>query len=629
MRWQLPLGAQVTKTGVRFRVWAPTAAQVSVVLFDGSRPSTRAPLIHEADGYWSADVASIGAGARYAFSVDDGDPRPDPASRSQPDGVHAPSEVIDVAAFEWSDGAWRGVQLDELIIYELHVGTVTTGGTFDALIPKLPYFRDLGVNALELLPVAAFPGTRNWGYDGVDLYAPAPCYGGPNGLKRLVDAAHGHGLAIILDVVYNHFGPDGNYLRTFSPYYFSDLHRTPWGEALNLDGLHSEGVRNFLINNALYWAHEYHIDGLRLDATHALIDNGVQHLLQELTGTVRASLSPDRQFVITAEDERNDVRLLQPAEQGGYGLHAVWADDFHHHARVALTGEQHGYFGHYTGSIADLTQTIHDGWFEQGLRSMRHGEAQAQAQRTGPHAFAYPQFVYCIQNHDQIGNRPTGDRLHHVIAPAAYRALSALLLLVPETPLLFQGQEWAASTPFQFFTDHHPALGKLVTEGRQREFAYFLTEKEVALPDPQAASTFERSRLRWDELAQPGHAQTLALYQDLIRLRRTHPALRRHDRASVQITPLSEHAFVLRRDGVVPHDTVFVVVNLGTNARLNIPSPAAFTVLLDTNAARYGGSAPAQLAQVGDATLELQMSTAGVVVVQSMHDSGISPQQAA
>ena len=627
MSWQLPLGAQVTGTGVRFRVWAPTAEQVEVVLFDGGNPSTCAPLTPKADGYWSAHLVGIGAGARYAFSVNGGDPRPDPASRAQPDGVHAPSEVIDAASFGWSDAEWRGVPLDDLIIYELHVGTATPPGTFDALIEKLPYFRDLSVTALELLPVSAFPGNRNWGYDGVDLYAPAPCYGGPDGLKRLVDAAHAHGLAIILDVVYNHFGPDGNYLRTFSPYYFSELHRTPWGEALNLDGPNSEAVRDFLINNALYWAHEYHIDGLRLDAIQALIDNRPQHLLQELSSRVHASLPADRQFVITAEDDRNDVRPLQPPTQDGYGLHAVWADDFHHHARVALTGEQHGYFGYYTGSVADLAATISDGWFEQGLRSRRHGNAQMQAQGTGPAAFGYPQFVYCIQNHDQIGNRPTGERLHHAIDPAAYRAMSALLLLVPETPLLFQGQEWAASTPFQFFTDHHGELGKLVTEGRRREFAYFLTETKTQVPDPQADSTFARSKLCWDEITQPEHAQILALYRDLIRMRRTHPALRRRDRAGVQITPLSERAFLLRRDGNAPHDTLFVIVNLGTTADLviTIPALAVPTVLLDTNTARYGGTAPAQLAHVGDDTLKLQMSTAGVVVVQGTQAGEVLP----
>jgi maltooligosyltrehalose trehalohydrolase len=621
MTWQLPIGAQVTETGTRFRVWAPTAAQVEVVLFHGDSASARHLLAREAHGYWSAHLESIDAGARYAFSVDGGDLRPDPASRSQPDGVHAPSEVVDPLAFRWTDDAWRGVPLDDMVIYELHVGTAMPAGTFDALIEKLPYFCELGVTALELMPVAAFPGRRNWGYDGVDLYAPAPCYGGPTAMKRLVDAAHAHGLAVLLDVVYNHFGPDGNYLRTFSPYYFSDLHRTPWGEALNLDGPNSGAVRDFLINNALYWAHEYHIDGLRLDATHALIDGGTQHLLQQMTVAVRASLPNDRRFVITAEDERNDARLLQPAEQDGYGLDAVWSDDFHHQARVALTGEQHGYFGYYTGSVADLAQTIRDGWFEQGLRSNRHGHAQAHG--TGPQAFGYEQFVFCIQNHDQVGNRPVGERLHHAVDGAAYRALSALLLLLPETPLLFGGQEWAASTPFLFFTDHPPALGKLVTEGRRREFAYFLTETGIVVPDPQAEATFERSKLRWDELEQPAHAATLALYRDLLRLRRTQGALRRLDRAGMQVTPLGEHAFVLRRDGSASHDTLLAIVNLGATAAdlsINPPASAAYTVLLDTNAAQYGGTAPAQLAQGNGDTLRVQMHTAGVVVVQRLSD---------
>lgn len=622
--WQLPIGATVTQHGVRFRVWAPDAERVEVVLFQDDQQTARHALNRSEDGYWSGEVAGIGAGTRYAFSVDGGDPRPDPASRFQPDGVHAPSQVVDPAAFQWSDGAWRGLPLDDLIIYEVHVGTATPDGTFEALIPKLPYFRELGVTALEIMPIADFPGCRNWGYDGVDLYAPANCYGGPDGFKRLVDAAHAHGLTVMLDVVYNHVGPDGNYLRVFSPAYFTEQHHTPWGAALNLDQPGSGPVREFLINNALYWAHEYHVDGLRLDATHALIDDSPRHLLQQLTETVHASLPPDRRFVITAEDERNDAILARPIRDGGYGLDAIWADDFHHEARVALTGEQHGYYANYTGSSVDLARTIQDGWFYQG----QIAPASARARGPIPTDLRYPQFIYAIQNHDQIGNRPVGDRLHHVIDADSYRALSALLLLVPETPLLFQGQEWAASTPFLFFTDHQAELGRLVTEGRRKEFSYFLAETGVEVPDPQAETTFERSKLNWDEINAPDHAPTLLLYRDLIALRRTHPALQRRDRDAlrVEVVPASDDpgveprdnattGIVITRQGATPQQPVLIAINLAGRFDRDVqrlfPTATNLRVVLDTNDPRYGGSAPARLDE-----RTIRLDHPGVVVLR-------------
>lgn len=613
MSWSLPIGAQITGRGVRFRVWAPEAEQVAVVVYDDA-PITHALERDDERGYWSAEIAGLAAGTRYAFSINGGDPRPDPASRWQPDGVHAASAVVDPQTFTWHDADWRGVPLDDLIIYELHVGTATEAGTFDALIERLPYFRELGVTALELLPVADFPGCRNWGYDGVDLYAPANCYGGPEGLRRLVDAAHQHGLAILLDVVYNHFGPDGNYLRDFSPYYFTGRHHTPWGEALNLDGPGSAAVRTFIIGNALYWAHEYHVDGLRLDATHALIDDSPQHLLQQLSATVCATLPGDREFVISAEDERNDVRLARSIAQGGYGLDAIWADDFHHEARIALTGERGGYYADYSGSVADLAKTILDGWFYQGQRSGVSGHERG----TAPHELGLPQFVFCIQNHDQVGNRPLGDRLNHVIEPAAYRALSALLLLVPETPLLFQGQEWAASSPFLFFTDHNPELGKLVTEGRRSEFKEFWTQTHKEVPDPQAEQTFLDSKLRWDERDQPEHATTLALYRELLRLRRAHPTLRRRDRAGFQVMALGEHALLLRREGVRPSETLLIVVNLGQSFTWQLTDELfsqPWAVLLDSNATEYGGATAAQLERDTSGALRLQVSGPGVVVL--------------
>jgi len=615
MSWQLPLGAQLTPEGVLFRVWAPHAQRVDVALFEAGAESARHVLDKEEDGYWQGHVPSIGAGTRYGFSIDGDEPRPDPASRSQPDGVHAPSAVVDPQGFQWTDGAWHGIPLDDVIVYEVHVGTVTPEGTFDSLIAKLPYFRDLGVTALEIMPVADFPGQRNWGYDGVDLYAPANAYGGPDGFKQLVDAAHAHGLAIILDVVYNHFGPDGNYLRVYSPDYFTSRHHTPWGDALNLDSPGSRAVRDFLINNALYWAHEYHVDGLRLDATHALIDDSPEHLLRELTTAVHASLPADRHFVIMAEDERNLDRIALPVEQNGYGLDGVWADDFHHQVRVALTGEHSGYFADFSGTTADLAKTIVDGWFYQGQRS----KVTDHERGTSPQALRLSQFVFCIQNHDQIGNRPIGDRLNHIVDPAAYRAASALLLLAPETPLLFQGQEWAASSPFQFFTDHNEELGKLVTEGRRKEFSYFLTETGIEVPDPQAPSTFTNSKLQWDELEQPEHAAVLSLYRDLIQLRRTHPALQRLDRESVQVAPLNENVVVLRRQGDKPEDTLLIVVNLVAQANVELDRidgrVMPLRVLLDTNDARYGGTAVAELIHERPDVEHLKVRAPSVVVL--------------
>lgn len=614
--WSLPIGAQVTRQGVRFRVWSPEAKQVAVALYDRDGLSATHDLQPDPEevGYWIVEVPGIGADARYALSIDGDAPRPDPASRWQPDGVHAASAVVDPASHQWQDRDWRGVPLEELIIYEIHVGTATPEGTFEALIEKLPYFRELGVTALEIMPIHAFPGCRNWGYDGVNLYAPADCYGGPHGFKRLVDAAHAHGLAIILDVVYNHFGPDGNYLRVFSPRYFTDRHCTPWGDALNLDGEGSAAVRGFLISNALYWAHEYHVDGLRLDATHELIDDSPQHFLQQLSASVCATLPIERHFVLTAEDERNDPRLARSITRAGYGLDALWADDFHHQVRIALTGEQHGYYANYTGTIPDLVKTIADGWFYQGQQTVNRERLRGES----PLELNLPQFVYCIQNHDQIGNRPTGDRLNHTVDPALYRAVSALLLLVPQTPLLFQGQEWAASSPFQFFTHHHEELGLLVTQGRRKEFAYFLTETGIEVPDPQSAASFERSKLRWDELEQPEHAPVLALYRELLRLRRSHPALLHRDRDALSVTPIGERALAVRRQGADPQHVLLAIVNLGdTLSYTPNGETTAWQMLLDTNDSRFGGLAPAAISSAGAGRQTVQMNAPGVVLLQA------------
>jgi maltooligosyltrehalose trehalohydrolase len=499
-------------------VWAPKRERVEVLLHPGTPAARRHPLAREDGGYFAATLEEAGTGDRYAYVLDDEGPFPDPASRAQPEGVHGPSAVVDPRAFAWSDSRWTGLALRDAVIYELHVGTFTAAGTFSAAAERLGDLASLGVTAIELMPVADFPGARNWGYDGVDLFAPARAYGTPDDLRRLVDAAHAARLAVVLDVVYNHFGPDGAYVAQFSDQYFSTVHHSPWGAAVNLDGDGSRDVRAFFIENALHWLHEYHLDGLRLDATHAFADTSPRHFLAELAAAVRDA-GPTRSVLLIAEDDRNLSTIVRPVESDGWGFDAVWADDLHHQLRRRAAGDRDGYFADYSGSLADIAATITRGWFYTGQYSAFRNAARG----TDPAGVPVERMVVCLQNHDQIGNRPLGDRLHHEIAPSLYRALSAVLLFVPETPLLFMGQEWAASTPFLYFTDHHDELGRLVTEGRRREFSRFEGFADPArrdrIPDPQASSTFERSTLVWDERDREPHAGMLRLYQALIAVR--------------------------------------------------------------------------------------------------------------
>ena len=542
-----PIGAWRAGDRTHVRVWAPEHRSVEFVLErDGAR-ELRA-LERDARGYWSGTFADVAPGAtyRYRLNRDDGRIFPDPASRFQPHGVHGPSQVID-PAFRWTDHDFRAPRRDGLVFYELHVGTFSHEGTFRGVIERLPYLAQLGVTAIELMPLGDFPGDRNWGYDGVAIFAPARCYGTPDDLRRLVNAAHQHGLAVFIDVVYNHFGPDGAYATAFSPYYFTDKHRSPWGDGVNLDGPHSAEVRNFFIANALQWVRDYHVDGLRLDATHALQDEGPRHFLEEFTATVRGHAS--REVLFVAEDHRNLARLVLPADRGGWGLDAVWADDLHHQVRVHVAHDREGYYEDFTGRIDDLAATIRQGWFFTGQRSERTGARRG----TDPASLAPRQFVVCIQNHDQIGNRAEGQRLSHEVDLATYRAVSALLLALPETPLLFMGQEWAATSPFLFFTDHHEELGRQITEGRREEFAAFKAfadpELRARIPDPQARETFERSRLQWSELDAPAHTSTLRLYQRLLGLRATSAALRNGARHDFDARQLDEETIAIERRG--------------------------------------------------------------------------------
>ncbi|MDP8921652.1 MAG: malto-oligosyltrehalose trehalohydrolase [Chloroflexota bacterium] len=542
--WRLDLGANVVDDGVRFRVWAPNARHVDVTLLVPSGPAYY-PLAAEADGYYAVTVPGIGAGTRYKYRLDGGMEYPDPCSRFQPEGPHGPSEVVDPSAFRWTDGDWTGTGPDGLVIYELHVGTFTPEGTFDAIIPELRELTALGVTALEIMPVAEFPGRRNWGYDGVNLYAPESAYGGPEGLRRLVDAAHRQGLAVLLDVVYNHFGPDGNYLRAYATDYFTDRHTTPWGDAVNYDGPNSEHVRHFVLQNVRYWLEEYHLDGLRLDATHAIVDTSPRHILAEIARVVHGLSG--RRAVAIAEDHRNDVRQIRPptGDRPGLGLDGVWSDDFHHAMRTYLTPEREGYYASFSGSLADVARTIEGGFLYQGQAEPRSGKPRGTPVTDEP-ARA---FVFCTENHDQVGNRAMGERLAHLVDRERYLLASTVLLFAPETPLLFQGQEFAASTPFQFFTEHNEELGKLVTAGRRNEFKSFSAFADPALreriPDPQAEATFHRSTLVLEERER--HREVYELYRSLLHLRRDDPVLRAQDRLATRAQAVGDHVLLVTR----------------------------------------------------------------------------------
>ena len=451
-------------------------------------------------------------GDRYFYIVNGGKPVPDPVSRLLPEGVHGPTEIVDPAAFSWTDQDWRGLPLKDYIIYELHLGTFTPQGTFDAAIAKLAYLKKLGISVIELMPVAAFPGTRNWGYDGVSLYAVQASYGGPEGLRRFVDAAHQMGLGVMLDVVYNHLGNEGNYLGMFGPY-FTGRHKTPWGEAVNYDQAGSQGVRQFVIENALYWIREYHIDGLRLDAVQTIQDDSPQNILAEIAENADAlAVGLDREVCVIAETDANDPRIVQPRDGGGYGLDAVWSDDLHHALHAFFTGERNGYFQDF-GAPEQIVRALNEGFVFQGEAFQFW---QGRPRGSSSHNMPAPAHVICIQNHDQVGNRAKGERFSVLVPRGARMLAAALLLLAPQTPLVFMGQEYDETNPFQFFTDYgDPALRKAVTDGRRAEFSDFDFSQ---VPDPQDPATFQRSKLNW-QLTQ-GENVMLRWYAALIELRK-------------------------------------------------------------------------------------------------------------
>ena len=607
--WRPRLGAWPDAGDVSFRVWAPSWNRVELLFDPGLTSSRRRTLAPTGDGMFSGRFNDVAAGDRYAYLLDGEGPFPDPASRFQPQGVHGPSAVVDPHTHAWSDRGWRGVPLSDAILYELHVGTFTPQGTFAGVTEQLPYLRELGVTVIELMPVADFPGSRNWGYDGVSLFAPSRVYGHPDDLRRLVDRAHGLGLAVVLDVVYNHFGPDGAYASVFSPWYFSTTHTSPWGAAVNLDGEGAGPVREFFIENALHWLHEYHLDGLRLDATHGLIDDSPRHFVAELASRARAAI-PERTLLLMAEDERNLAAIVRSPQEGGWGLDAVWADDLHHHLRRRSAGDSDGYYEDFSGSIADLAATICHGWFYRGQVSVHRGTPRG----TDPAGVPLERMVVCLQNHDQVGNRPFGGRLHHQIEPALFRALSALLLFLPETPLVFMGQEWAASSRFLYFTDHHADLGRLVTEGRRAEFSRFAAFADPAtharIPDPQAYATFAASRLVWEERLALPHAGVLDLYRTLLRLRREEIVLQR----PFDVIDIDDSCLVLVR-GAGPEGALLLVVCLGPPRRVDLAPwqsralRGRWEVVLTTEESRFCGQPDAAAAPV----IELGAGPLGVV----------------
>ncbi|MGH2754430.1 MAG: malto-oligosyltrehalose trehalohydrolase [Actinomycetota bacterium] len=495
---------------MRFRVWAPRARQVEVDV-DGTRHGMAAT----GSGWFEIDVAAAGPGTDYGFVLDGGEVLPDPRSGWQPDGIHGRSRVPHISE-GWSDGGWSPLPMEEWVIYELHVGTFTPAGTFDSAIEKLPHLVELGVTTIELMPVNEFSGDHGWGYDGVDLYAPHHAYGGPGGLRRLIDAAHGHGLAVVLDVVYNHLGPAGNHLARFGPY-FTDHYSTPWGDAVNFDGPGSDEVRRFFIDNALMWLSEYHFDGLRLDAVHSILDLSAKHLLEQLAEEVEAlAENLGRPLYLIAESDLGDPRVVTGRALGGFGIDAQWNDDFHHALHAALTGERSGYYVDF-GSVADIAKAtceafVYDGRYSR-YRERTHGRPTGNL--SGAHFLAY------LQDHDQVGNRARGDRIGSLVSRDLLKVGAALVLMSPFVPMLFQGEEWGATTPFQYFTDHaDPGLGRAVSEGRRSEFKAFGWDP-AEVPDPQDPATFHRSKLDWDELARDPHADVLDWYRRLLQLRAT------------------------------------------------------------------------------------------------------------
>jgi maltooligosyltrehalose trehalohydrolase len=593
IRRRLPVGAEPFGNNVHFRVWAPAASRLAVVLGDGAEAS----LTPEGDGYFSGSLSGIGHGQLYRYRLDDGEPLPDPVSRCQPEGPSGPSMVVDPGRYRWRDQAWRGVPREGQVLYELHVGTFTREGTWRAAAAHLPKLADIGITCIEMMPANEFPGRFGWGYDGVNLFAPYHRYGTPDDLRFLVDEAHSHGIGVILDVVYNHLGPGGDFLRQFSSDYFNPRYDTDWGEALNFDGKNCAPVREWMIANGTYWVDEFHMDGFRIDATQNIYDfaDSHEHILAEYARRAREAAG-GRKILVVGENEPQTTHLLRPCEEGGYGLDALWNDDFHHSAIVALAGRNEAYLTDHRGSPQEFVSAAKRGFLYQGQRY--HWQ---KAPRGTPTAGLEPcQFVNFTQNHDQLANMGRGYRAHHIAGAGRYRAITALMALMPGTPMYFMGQEFGASQPFCYFLDSDGERADLVDAGRRQEVAQFPSlatpEMQAVLRRPDDPATFAACKLDWAEFDR--HREHVALNRDLLRLRREDPTLRAAccARGGVDGAVLGPEAFCLRFFGPDGDDRL-LLVNLGFDLELTImpepllapPEGADWELLWSSEHPSYGG----------------------------------------
>ncbi|MGF1590769.1 MAG: malto-oligosyltrehalose trehalohydrolase [Pleurocapsa sp.] len=605
----MKVGSQYLGNGVcEFILWSPLKEEVAVHLV--SPQENLLPMTKQEQGYWYLQAENIEPGTLYYYQLEDASDKPDPASHFQPRGVHQASEVINHSNFNWQDFQWDSIPLEEMIIYELHVGTFTTEGTFKAIIPRLSDLAELGVNAIEIMPVAQFPGDRNWGYDGVYPYAVQNSYGRPEDLKQLVDAAHQQGIAVILDVVYNHFGPEGNYVADYAPY-FTDTYQTPWGNAINFDDAYSDGVRNYFIENALYWLENYHLDGLRLDAIHAIYDLGAKHILQEMAEKVEElSQKVGRKFYLIAESDLNDVRVIRLQDLGGYGVDAQWSDDFHHSLRTVLTGESRGYYADF-GTCEQLAKAyqntfVYD-WQYSSFRKRYYGSDASD--RSGS------QFVVCSQNHDQIGNQMLGERLFDLVDFESVKLAAGALLLAPYIPLLFMGQEYGEESPFLYFVSHSDSdLVEAVREGRKKEFADFHLEGEYI--DPQSLEAFQASKIHWEKRTDEQKV-LWQLHQKLITMRRTIPALKKLAKQNLTATAMESDRLILLHRWQ-NNSQVFSILNFNqqdVNLKIDFP-PGKWQKIFDSAEPKWMGSGSSLPEQITRQTAELSIKSQSFAIYQ-------------
>ncbi len=580
----MKIGAQlIGDTACRFVVWAPLKDKVDLKIIS---PSERIiPMKKIEHGYWIAEVDGVKQGDQYVYRLNDEIERPDPASCAQPGGVHQLSMVIDHRNFPWTDQSWKNVPLEMMIIYELHIGTFSRDGTFESVIPRLDQLKELGINAIELMPVAQFPGERNWGYDGVYPFAVHQSYGGHVGLKKLVNACHQSGIAVILDVVYNHLGPEGNYLRDFAPY-FTGKYETPWGDAVNFDGPHSDGVRNFFISNAMYWFEYYHMDALRLDAVHGIFDFSASHFLKELADNISEfSNEQARKVFLIAESDLNDARVISSVTNGGYAIDAQWNDDFHHCVHTLLTGEEDGYYADF-GDIEHLKKALLEGFVYSGqhseFRHRRHGNSSVD--------IPAHQFVVCVQNHDQVGNRMLGERLSSLVEFNALKLAAGILLLSPYIPLIFMGEEYGETSPFLYFVSHeNEELIRSVREGRKAEFQFF--DWQGSPPDPQSEAVFWRSKLKWETRSKDMHGSLLNFYKELIQLRKTIPALKNLSKKHLEIVTLREENVLMMWRWVGGNSTfsIFNFDHIGVEIPVKLPGDE-WNRIFDSEVQKWNGA---------------------------------------